>query len=1137
MSIRSFLYLVLSIVGLFSVTQVSAQGTTGNTITFDSNNCTALFSGNEGTGSVGTYFSYLRHNQAPIQILNANPQGNNNTIAALQEANGNGVFASSHMANNMVFTETSPGELEFYNFRNNYDAQCFAIIAPKGYRFTEYSMDICSNPHPNRKISSSSGASGATIMRYTYAEGSTVQWSPVSGESMTLTGKDSEVFSNTLTNAKNILYFKVQYTNKTTQWCTHMNSLRLTYVIEESFDVSIPNANGQNQVSTGILNLGEFKRATGGYYFIRDNVTDYEDVNIVAESGSPQMSVTDGIINVTGNNTYYIESPAKYRIVGATLNFEMAHGSTKTEWKNRGTDLASILGKKVKIGNGKGNYLLVERNGSAATNTTNVNSATTWIITAVSGTTDKYYIQNENGAYLLRNNNGALTTGTTATTWTYYENYSISWTYWFDNYSITSDHCFITTSGNNNYGLRYYNSSWAASRQGQNRNAGADYTPASISYLEEVVTSIEGDAAYTATVYKADGNLEQPETASLSTSNPKKTITVNEMDNDALKFKIEGASAGFTVDLKLEPLDPTLQTLEIGYLSNGAVTNAVPVSASDYNFGNIVIPILTPDQGKQNQIVFRNAYNEKGTNCFLVDSEYEQNSFVNQSHNKVDADKAGTTEVEFSNIEKLTSGQAREYEEYEFQKSQAGYQEIKLLSTDAAKTIYIYSGDRPLYCILTDKGLNQNNHVAYTFYKATVKTEDTKEVPEIKLEELLTETYKGDNNKVASYNSAMSTSVSVAKDSKSDTTHKFYGVKVTSKVESGSGSASGYLTIEAIVKAIEDKMKEQGNAVYANDYLRTILYVDMSELKSVAASTTTGEYSMQHLMLGTADNCLFFMPAGYKNVANNIVEGGEGGRSTGDVVLYDQQPFYSPYNFSTGTRTANYTRSVVPVAGHESVTTVTLVLPFTINLSDDGHLKNSSDNVVEDVTFYQLSDEITKNKNNDKIYDVVLTPVTTGKALAGVPYIVQSANGAADGKLFEISSMGIGYAKTDDLPLTGTDGSFTSHGTFSGTVIRNQEIFYFSKDYFWNSKTLTDNYVNVRPFRGWYTTTDAGINALAKFGLVLDMGENSTTGISSIETTKSNIVYDLQGRVVSRTGISALPKGLYIMNGKKVIKK
>lgn len=1105
MSIRSFLYLVLSILGLFSVTQVSAQGTTGNTITFDSNNCTALFSGNEDTGSVGTYFSYLRHNQAPIQILNANPQGNNNTIAALQEANGNGVFASSHMANNMVFTETSPGELEFYNFRNNYDAQCFAIIAPKGYRFTEYSMDICSNPHPNRKISGSSGASGATIMRYTYAEGSTVQWSPVSGESMTLTGKDSEVFSNTLTNAKNILYFKVQYTNKTTQWCTHMNSLRLTYVIEESFDVSIPNANGQNQVSTGILNLGEFKRATGGYYFIRDNVTDYEDVNIVAESGSPEMSLTDGIINVEGNNTYYIESPAKYRIVGATLNFQMAHGSTQTNYVAT-TTLES--GGKYKISDGSGHFLSKSTSGNGVTNTAE-SSATVWTITS-SGS--GYTIYSEaTGRYLAYS--GGLTTTTNSFTWAY---------------NSTNKRFTYTNNNNRTYGIRYSNG-WNASRTDF-------YTPTSLTFHKETITGIAGNQAYTATVYKADGNLVQ-ETASLSTSNPKKTITVNEMDNDALKFKIEGASAGFTVDLKLEPLDPTLQTLEIGYLSNGAVTNAVPVSASDYNFGNIVIPILTPDQTKQNQIVFRNAYNEKGTNCFLVDSEYERNNFVDQSDNKVDADKAGTVEVKFSNIDKLTSGQAKEYEEYEFQKSQAGYQEIKLKSTDAAKTIYIYSGDRPLYCIMTDAGKNVNNHVAYTFYKATVKTEDIKEVPEIALTPLFAETYKGDNNKVASYNSAMGTSVSVAKDSKSDTTHKFYGVKVTSKVESGSGTASCYLTIEAIVKAIEDKMKELGNVVYANDYLRTILYVDMSELKSVAASTTTGEYSLQHLMLGTADNCLFFMPTGYKNVANNIVEGGEGGRSTGDVVLYDQQPFYSPYNFSTGTRMANYTRSVVPVDGHENVTTVTLVLPFTINLSEDGHLKNSSDNVVEDVTFYQLSDEITKNKSNDKIYDVVLTPVTTGKALAGVPYIVQSANGAADGKLFEISSMGIGYAKTADLTLTGTDGSFTSHGTFSGTVIRNQEIFYFSKDYFWNSKTLSENYVNIRPFRGWYTTSNTEINSLAKFGLVLDMGDNSTTGISSIETTKSHIVYDLQGRMVSRTGLSALPKGLYIMNGKKVIKK
>lgn len=1104
MSIRSFLYLVLSILGLFSVTQVSAQGTTGNTITFDSNNCTALQAGN-----ASTWNSYLRHNQAPFQLVCANPPQNSRTaVAPLQgdsqgKPTGTGLFSNNSFANNMIF---SNGKVEVYNNVVNNGRRygtCFSIIAPKGYRITEYYFDI-----------ENTGSSNATIRRYSYQEGSTYQFN-TSGESLQVNKGAKGIMDNQLSGSNNILYFWILFDSNTAQGSLRLNTLQIKYVIEESFDATLPNAAGENKVSTGILNLGEFQPANNGtYYFVKENVTDYEDVNIVAESGSPQMSVTDGIINVEGNNTYYIESPAKYRIVGATLNFQMAHGSTQTIYETT-TTLES--GGKYKISSGNGNYLGIANNGTGVANT-DESAATVWTITK---TGSGYTIYSERQKRYLAINVNLINQATLTTTEASFNNWDYNSTdrkftytnsYLFDNYTR---------------GIRYNNGSWSAANNS---------TP--LTFHKETITSVGGNESYTATVYKADGKLiQEPGTANLSTSNPEQTITVNEMNNDALKFSVAGGHAGFTVDLKLEPLDPTLQTLEIGYLSNGAVTNAVPVSASDYNFGNIVIPILTLDQGKQNQIVFRNAYNEKGTNCFLVDSEYEQNSFENQSHNKVDADKAGTVEVKFSNIDKLTSGQATVYKEYEFQKSQAGYQEIKLRSTDAAKTIYIYSGDRPLYCIMTDAGKNVNNHVAYTFYKATVKTEDTKEVPEVALTQLLTETYKGDNNKVSSYNSAMSTSVSVAKDSKLDTTHKFYGVKVTSKVESGSGSASGYLTIEAIVKAIEDKMKEQGNAVYTGDYLRTILYVDMSELKSVAASTTTGEYSLQHLMLGTADNCLFFMPIGYKNVANNIVEGGEGGRSTGDVVLYDQQPFYSPYNFSTGTRMANYTRNVVPVDGHENVTTVTLVLPFTINLSEDGHLKNSSDNVVEDVTFYQLSDEITKNKSNDKIYDVVLTPVTTGKALAGVPYIVQSANGAADGKLFEISSMGIGYAKTDDLPLTGTDGSFTSHGTFSGTVIRDQKIFYFSKDYFWNSKTLTDNYVNVRPFRGWYTTTDAGINALAKFGLVLDMGDNSTTGISNVETTKSNIVYDLQGRVVSRAGVSALPKGLYIMNGKKVIKK
>ncbi len=1124
MSIRSFLYLVLSILGLFSVTQVSAQGTTGNTITFDSENCTEL-----NAGTVSTWFSYLRHNQAPIQILNANPTSSgasNGIIAPLNgksgttTPDGTGMFATGDntIANNMVFSNTNPGELEFYNWKNNYAAQCFAIIAPKGYRITEYSMDICSNQHSNKAMANS-GASGATIIRYTYNEGSTFQWSPVSGESMTLTGSDSEVFSHTLTNAKNILYFRIQYTDETTQWCVHMNSLRLTYVIDDPFEATVPNEDGENQVSTGILNLGTFKEGTGSnkgkWYFVKQNVTDHEDINIVATEGNPEMSITDGVISVAGDNTYYIESPAKYRIVGATLNFQLDPNFTEITYEAT-TTLES--GGKYKISDGNGNYLRKSTSGNGVTNTTNESLATVWTITA-SGS--GYTIYSEaNSRFLILNSSFGLTTSTTAS------NYYI-WEYDGNNRTFS----YTNPSNNRNYGIKY-ESGWSAGRT----DRWYDTSATTLTFYKQKINSQD----YTATVYKADGNLVAG-TAEISTTNQKKTITVEDMNNDAVKFSVSGGNAGFTVDLTLEPLDPTLQTLEIGYHSavQDADVNMVQLSASNFNFGDdIVIPIQTPDKDNLNQIVFRNAKNEKeGTNTFLVDSQYELDGFAHQEYNKIDADMAGTKEIDFSNIKDLTSGRATSYKEYPFNKTQAEYQEIKMRSTDAKKTVYIYSGDRPLYCIMTDAGKNQNSHDTYTFYQATIKTEETTEVPVITLKTLFSGTYKGENSKVAGYNSAMGTNVSVPKDSKKDEAHVFYGVKVGSKIESGSGTASGYLTNNAIIKAIEDEMKN-AEGVYADDYLRTILYVDMSELKSVAASQASGQYSWEHLMKGTADNCLFFMPSTMDYVANNVVKGGEGGRATGDIILYDQQPFYSPYNFSTGTRTADYTRNVVPVEGHEGVTMVTLVLPFTINLDEQGHLKTASDKVDESVTFYKLSEVKGKNETNSKIYDVGLAAVTTGKADAGVPYIVKAENGASDGKVFEISSTGIQYVKTEGQTLEGTDGPFTSHGTFNGEVVTGDNIFYFSKDYFWNSKTLTSKKVNIRPFRAWYTSENSEINAMSKFGLVVDIDDDVTneeaTGISEITTVKTGMVYDIQGRLVSRNGLSQLPKGLYIMDGKKI---
>ena len=67
----------------------------------------------------------------------------------------------------------------------------------------------------------------------------------------------------------------------------------------------------------------------------------------------------------------------------------------------------------------------------------------------------------------------------------------------------------------------------------------------------------------------------------------------------------------------------------------------------------------------------------------------------------------------------------------------------------------------------------------------------------------------------------------------------------------------------------------------------------------------------------------------------------------------------------------------------------------------------------------------------------------------------------------------------------------------------------------------------------------AGIRIDAK-SFTISLDDSDTDGIKSIDNSQlkieNGVIYDLQGRVVSTNGLQALPKGIYIMNGKKYTK-
>jgi len=99
-------------------------------------------------------------------------------------------------------------------------------------------------------------------------------------------------------------------------------------------------------------------------------------------------------------------------------------------------------------------------------------------------------------------------------------------------------------------------------------------------------------------------------------------------------------------------------------------------------------------------------------------------------------------------------------------------------------------------------------------------------------------------------------------------------------------------------------------------------------------------------------------------------------------------------------------------------------------------------------------------------------------------------------------------------------------GTYTNTNIP-QSSYFFSNNQLWQA---TDGTNTIAPFRAYFTYNGGG-NA-RQLNFVIDDGTTAITSIEKGQWNTDNGVYDLQGRRVAQP-----MKGLYIVNGKKVIIK
>lgn len=133
-------------------------------------------------------------------------------------------------------------------------------------------------------------------------------------------------------------------------------------------------------------------------------------------------------------------------------------------------------------------------------------------------------------------------------------------------------------------------------------------------------------------------------------------------------------------------------------------------------------------------------------------------------------------------------------------------------------------------------------------------------------------------------------------------------------------------------------------------------------------------------------------------------------------------------------------------------------------------------------------------------------------------------------------------------PKLKNNGNALGPTTYSNYLVGTREstpwfedadnFLYLLKDgkfYIWGSGNIAANKAYLKLPKNLFDD----IHTAKELNIVIGEEEGETDGIKAIDNSQLRIeigvVYDLQGRVVSTNGMEALPKGIYIMNGKKYV--
>lgn len=1139
--IRAAAILILTMIcgGLCAQT-VSISPKTGNVIS-------ALSYGSEQheAGYGGAWV----HNQLPMTLLNSDES----TLT------DNGLMAKH--ANNVGVVD---GYMVFASGAKSTTINHMSLSLPKGYRFTSYKivMDYASNSATQstfKEMNSSFSSTLASVSVKQNDKGVVIQRTSLNASDM-----------------GNILYFKQEHLENAIAR-VKITSFVVTFECTEKFDENLKP--GVTTLTSGVsclalpfqtqrVDLGPITQKTVNNYKsykydygkVQDLKADfllYDNAGIVDGAAKPETagdgcitSIYDGgTYTYIGlkNNTYWLETPTDavaqgkvnipvgYRIVGARLVYE----NNITENIKKGDN--------IYITDGKGNYMNASLKFTA--------NKVLWYYDA----------------------DGKLSTNSGNST--VYLRHKRNWSLFSSTYSLETTTDSDQASAFNTDGTSLFYGSgtdFHIISFDSDGNAVYDVTQSNAIAINSAATS--ADNSFTVRMFDKTGNGVAQE-VTVNKDHPTGDIVLEKLNNDAIKFQIEGLTgdqlAYVCLQVQLEALNPYIDKMDISCTQpSGEKKLKNQYLADDFTIGtNGKVDFAVPTNFGTNGLRFafeglhhKNAdetYGDptvvgKHSRYHFVKSEYydliNENLQAHRSEaadydytKKIEVKVAGTQAFKCNNSDIFKAGTTGDgtYYYVENRYSNAAYNtqggtwnKMVVNNGDDYVKRYLVVCDETRYNIAPT---TTPRHAFYAYYSTDLKLTTVDYVPEL----TYTKVYKDavvPNTYDANY---------------------YVGVKVSLKDTDNKPIAAGQGYVYA--KQIIDKIDEDINNKKENAPVNTkhILYFDASNIKSLLfsdADSTWGTLADLKAQLG--DNALLYMPEGVTANLKNVVTkslSGDDFVSENDIELVDQQPFFAPYSIRLNAANEVVYKRKVTLNHNETKKWVSLMLPFTVAVdTETGSYIQTKDNCA--FTFYTMNTDNTfsnAQETGEYIYeaDAHFSPFTgqfvTKPNQSYIVSIDQMEETNSEKVLFVVRQSGstieatpatltqpLIQGETATGKIKGEATTLVNYGSYCGVKVPKTEgIFYFNKDKFISSLLLDERFqdVYVLPFRSYYACQN-GANNVRYLNISLEPNTETSWIDNATETatTSAGFMFSAETGKLTITATKDLRTNIRNINGQTI---